>query len=185
LSKEGFTKVQNEIIERAFCRVNLSAYEWRVLWAIIRKSWGWGDKGGYVSLNELSSRTALHKRHVARTVRSLIEKFIVVTRNGKQHTYYEINMDYHTWRGTWSRERKSPLFPDSRGVPESAPACETSTGTGRVPESAPAVVPESAPLSFPYKETLKEPLKETKMMNDEEVKEAFRKVYRVLDGEQE
>jgi|Deesub1362A_J573_1020465.scaffolds.fasta_scaffold00268_2 phage replication O-like protein O len=95
--KNGHARIANELIN-VFCKINLQSYEWRILWAIIRMSWSWGQKGCYSSYRELASKTGIDLRHTARAVQSLIDKFIVITRAGRKKTYFELNTDYETWR---------------------------------------------------------------------------------------
>lgn len=95
--KDGFARVPNELIS-VLCKVNLSAWEWRILWAVIRFSWSWGRLGCYTSYRELASKTRLDLRGLSKTLRGLVAKQILITRNGSKKTWVEINTDYELWR---------------------------------------------------------------------------------------
>jgi|Deesub1362A_J573_1020465.scaffolds.fasta_scaffold01366_2 phage replication O-like protein O len=94
----GYTKLPNLLIERVFCKVTFPAYEMRVLFALMRMSWGWNKAWCYSSYREIAEKTGLDYRHVRRTVQSLVEKCIVVTYPGRNKTRFEINPDYMTWK---------------------------------------------------------------------------------------
>ncbi len=101
----------NELIA-IFAKVRIPGREWQVLWAVIRGSWSWNRPGCYISNRELAEKTGLHFRHVAQALKSLTEKQIVLTRNGRQKTWVEINLDYMTW----NVPEKPSLFSQPKGV---------------------------------------------------------------------
>jgi phage replication O-like protein O len=95
----GHARIANELIRSALSKINLSPYEWRILWTVIGLSWSWqGRKGAYTSMRELSAKTGLDLRHTHRAVKGLTEKFILITRSGTKKTWVEINTDYDTWK---------------------------------------------------------------------------------------
>ena len=53
---DGYTKVANELLE-AIMRINLSSYEFRVIMAIMRKTYGYSKKHDYISLSQLEEIT--------------------------------------------------------------------------------------------------------------------------------
>ena len=75
-AEDGFIRIASEIVD-ALCKVNLSAYESRVLWFILRKTYGWQKKTDWISLSQFSKGTGLDKRHVHRTLKRLQEREIV------------------------------------------------------------------------------------------------------------
>lgn len=111
--RDGYTRIHNELIDRVFMRVNFSSYEWRVLWSIIRMSWGWNRPGCYTSYRELAESTGIDIRHVARTIKKLEKKLIIAARPGKKKTHLQLNTDYMTWR----IPEKETLFTSGTSTP--------------------------------------------------------------------
>ncbi len=91
--EDGYTKLANEIME-ALMRTNLPAYQGRVLWAILRKTYGFQKKEDWISNSQLVEMTGLRKQHVSRTMKELLERHIV-TRSGYKVGF---NKDYTQWR---------------------------------------------------------------------------------------
>lgn len=91
--ENGFLRIANEIAE-ALMRTNLSGYQSRILWAVWRKTYGFGKKDDWMSNSQLSSMTGLRKQHVSRTVKELVDRKIV-TKSGYKISF---NKDYTQWR---------------------------------------------------------------------------------------
>lgn len=86
---DRFTPIHNEVLE-GLCKINLTSYETRVLFAIWRKTYGFRDKknGGrkkkdWISGSQFSQLTLLDRRHVWRALQSL-EKKGVICRDDKK-----------------------------------------------------------------------------------------------------
>jgi phage replication O-like protein O len=67
----------NEIVEKLAC-TRLLCYESNLIWAIIRKTYGWGKKSDRISGSQLSELTGILSQHCFRTLKSLIRKRIIV-----------------------------------------------------------------------------------------------------------
>lgn len=74
--EHGYTKIANEILE-ALARTSISTYQSRVLWAIFRKTYGFGKKVDKISLSQLSEMTGIQKAHVGQARRELIARKIL------------------------------------------------------------------------------------------------------------
>jgi phage replication O-like protein O len=85
-------------IWEALCRANLSGIEYRILLAIIRKTWGWGKKQAEISRTELSKLTGIkHLPDITRATKSLKDKgFINTTANWGKRSTYEV-LDHTNW----------------------------------------------------------------------------------------
>ncbi|MHC4623379.1 MAG: replication protein [Planctomycetota bacterium] len=81
-AENGHVKIANEIVQQ-LARVNLPAYEWRVLWAVLRKTWGWRKKADAVPLSQIVQMTGLRQPHVSRAKASLLKKQILFEQAGK------------------------------------------------------------------------------------------------------
>ena len=92
--EDGFTMVANEIIEE-LARINLCAYESRVLWFIIRKTYGWHKKNDWIALSQIVDSTGILKPNVSRTLKSLKARNII-TRDKNRRV--GLQKDYEKWR---------------------------------------------------------------------------------------
>lgn len=89
--ENGHIKIANEIVE-ALCQINLNPYESRVLWCIVRKTYGWNKKKDKIPVSQIVKETGLRKQHVSRALKSLIDRQIV-TRTSDKQTCLQKNYD--------------------------------------------------------------------------------------------
>jgi len=124
--ENGHTKIANELVE-ALCKINLSPYESRVLWAIIRKTYGWGKKMDKIAQSQIVEMTGIPKGHISRAMKSLTLRAIVTSSGNKR---IGVNKNYEQWL---------PVAVTSEKV-EKLPAEEpkvTSTGIKKLPAEEP------------------------------------------------
>lgn len=91
--ENGYTKIANEILE-ALCNVNLSPYESRLLWCIIRKTYGFNKKEDWIANSQLIEATGLLKGSVSKAKAKLIQRKIV-TQTGNKISFNKL---YKQWR---------------------------------------------------------------------------------------
>ena len=97
-SENGHIDIANEIAE-ALMKVNLSAYESRVLWFIFRKTYGWKKKTDWLSLSQFSKCIGLDRRLIHRAIKSLSsKKMIVINRDDKNRISYGFQKNYDRWQ---------------------------------------------------------------------------------------
>ncbi len=85
------------VLADAFSKLQLGGYEWRTLWAIIRKTFGWKKLEDRISITQLEGMTGLSRRHQHRALMALIDKNIV-TKNGNKKIFYSVQMDFDRWK---------------------------------------------------------------------------------------
>ena len=95
--EDGHTDIANELLE-AFARVNLSPYEWRIVFSVLRKTSGWHRKADHMALSQISDMTGLLKPHVCRAKQRLLKKRILIEQDGK----LGLQKDYEQWVVTYS-----------------------------------------------------------------------------------
>jgi phage replication O-like protein O len=113
--ENGHTDIANELAE-AFARLQLSGNQWRVLWVVIRKTYGWKKKEDRISLTQFEESTGLMRRHVHRALEELAERGIVtkngynsVTKIGNRYAItYGLQKDYSLWKQAEKREQSVP-----------------------------------------------------------------------------
>ena len=60
-AENGDTAKANEIVEHLWM-MNLSSYEWRVLWYPFRKTYGWNKKTDRIALSQFSKDIGIDRR---------------------------------------------------------------------------------------------------------------------------
>jgi len=94
---DGYTPIANEIVE-ALMKINLSAYESRVLWFLFRKTYGWNKKTDRISLSQFSQYIGLDRRLIHRAITSLSSKqMIVIYKDDTFNVSYGFQKDYDKW----------------------------------------------------------------------------------------
>lgn len=105
--ENGHIDIANEIAEQ-FCRYRISGEEWMVLWAIIRKTYGWKKKEDRIALSQFAVMTGLKKPHIVRALRKLQSKRIIVIKNDTTDiNSYRFNKDFDKWE---SLSKKIPSY---------------------------------------------------------------------------
>lgn len=95
--EDGHLKIAHEIAE-AFSKTKISGNDWRVLWVIIRKTYGWHKKMDCISTTQFQKETGLKRWHVSRALNNLTERCII-TKNGDSFiTSYGLQKDYTQWK---------------------------------------------------------------------------------------
>ena len=103
--EDGFIRIAKELAKQ-FAKLNLSAYEWRFIWALWIKTWAWHKKADKVPLSQIAELTGIHKAHISRTKRMLILRNVIieelpnrvtgVTQRG--NSFLKFNKNYDEWK---------------------------------------------------------------------------------------
>ena len=129
--ENGYTAIANEILE-AFARTpNLGLANGQVLWAIIRKTYGWNKKEDAISISQIMRITGLSKRWVIYTVQKLESRNILIIKRERRGMLHETNVirfnkNYDSWvvhdsvssiekKRIYDRLRSARLRKDVRG----------------------------------------------------------------------
>ena len=95
--EEGYTRIANEIMD-ALCRCHPGGSEGQVLWAIIRKTYGWNKQADKISISQLCDMTDLARRTVIYTLQNLEAKnMITIKRRENETNIIAFNKDYDKW----------------------------------------------------------------------------------------
>lgn len=184
--EDGHTRIANELLE-AMCCAGLSARQWAIVMAVVRKTYGYGKKADDISLGQLSAMTGIAKPHASRAVNDLIAAGVLRRSAGTFGNSLSLNKRYKQWSLGTAREvtdSVTPELPKERlGLPKKQPlegVTETATVvadsvtvpgvtdlvTGvtdsvRVTES----VMQGLPIRQPQKETLQKKEKNKKPLS--------------------
>ncbi|MBI4528142.1 MAG: replication protein [Deltaproteobacteria bacterium] len=105
--ENGFFRIANELAE-ALARVNLSPYESRILWFVIRRTYGFNKKMDRISLSQFVGGTGIRQQNIARTLKALLGRQILnVKRESPSRVFYGLQKDYGKWLQPLSLERHS------------------------------------------------------------------------------
>ena len=92
--KNGYTRISNEILEK-LSYTHLSPNQSKVIWFVIRKTYGWQKKKDFISLNQFVEGTKLRKSHICRALSELVKRKIVIKTDNKM---YGFQADWEQWR---------------------------------------------------------------------------------------
>ncbi|MHA1280852.1 MAG: replication protein [Candidatus Helarchaeota archaeon] len=103
--ENGYFRIALELAKQ-FAKLNLSAYEWRFVWALWIKTWAWRKKADKVSLNQIVELTGICKSHVSRAKKMLLLRKIIIEElpNGvtgvtqRGNTLLKFNKNYDEWK---------------------------------------------------------------------------------------
>jgi phage replication O-like protein O len=116
--EDRYIKLANELAE-AMMRARLTARQWPVVMAIIRKTYGFNKKVDDIGLSQLAEMTGIAKSHVSVAVRELEARWIIVRRAGTFGHVLGINKDHTKWRGVTKPVTPSAPEKHDVGVTES------------------------------------------------------------------
>lgn len=161
----GYIRIANELAE-ALARLNLSAYESRILWCIFRKTYGWNKKSDVISYSQFEDTTGMDRRHIGRAIRSLAERKIIwLIHKGAATVEYGIQKNYMLWEGLLPKEAtdKAEVLPIQAMLePEPLPKEAIATKKEVLPKEAMEVLPKEATEVLPKEATTKDNIKTIK-----------------------
>ena len=97
--ENGYTSIANELME-AFIKTPLSGQEFRLLFFVIRKTYGFHKKEDYISLTQIAKGIGISKQRAHQIMSSLVRKKVITVKeniNGKTKKYC-FNKNYEEWR---------------------------------------------------------------------------------------
>jgi len=95
--EDGYTTIANEIIDN-LQSLYLSPNEWKILWTVVRKTYGWKKKEDRISISQFQTATRLSRPNAHRAIRSLVAKSILVAKQSTAGTIYSFNKRYSDWK---------------------------------------------------------------------------------------
>ena len=78
----NFTQVPNDILE-ALARTHLSPNESKVVFLVIRKTYGWRKRTDWIALSQIAKYTGITRSNVCRYIKSLVQRNILVRLDNK------------------------------------------------------------------------------------------------------
>jgi len=106
--ENGHFHIANELVE-ALVRTPLNGSQSRIVWAVIRETYGWNRKLARLSMRRIAAMTGIDRRNVRREVSTLVNAGVIVRRgqNG-EGPQLGIAKDYESWKLDRGRGASSP-----------------------------------------------------------------------------
>jgi phage replication O-like protein O len=134
----------------ALISAKLTARQWAVFMAVVRKTYGFNKKADDIGLSQLASMTGIAKAHVSVAVRELAARRILTREMGTYGHRLGINKKHKSWIGvTESVTHDAPEVPQADGGEQDAPEVTESVTSETLGKgsriSNPAVTEEVTP----------------------------------------
>lgn len=94
--QDGYFKIDNAIAE-GLARVNLSEYESRALWVILRKTLGWRKESDIISVTQFERATGVNRGNLHPALQRLASKKIIVISKLRRKCSYKFNQNADEW----------------------------------------------------------------------------------------
>lgn len=178
-AEDGHCDIANEIVE-ALYKVNLSAYESRLLWFIFRKTYGWHKKSDRISYSQFGE-TGLKWSHIARTLKRLKSRNMITITGTRYKLEYAFQKDWELWKSLEASELPKEVISE---LPNQA--SELPIQASELPKEVVKSLPKEV-VTKEKKETIQKKLYKRKepAVSFEEYKETLRQRYAELDFDNE
>jgi phage replication O-like protein O len=130
--EDGNRQINTEILLQII-KLELTAAEMKIIFAIIHKTWGFNKKSDTISVSQLMEITGLVKRTVNYCLKDLKSSKIIHfqpskrVHRGSPLNEYLFNKHYDTWKLNRISRNKKGALPCKKRVNGDAPTIETST----------------------------------------------------------
>lgn len=107
--ENGFTSIADELLD-AIIAFPFSKREYKVVFSVIRKTYGFGKKTDDLTVTQIAKLTGLSRPHTSATIRDLSHKNVLLKRDGKHGYVLGIAKNYRRWKRNIapSRNRTCP-----------------------------------------------------------------------------
>lgn len=113
--ENGHIDIANELVE-VLMKVNLYPYQYRVLWVIWRKTYGWHKESDFISLTQFERLCRLDRRNLYRTIKELEGMNMIIVTRVRGKNLYRFNMNYDQWNIKCSVKKDAGVNSDCREV---------------------------------------------------------------------
>lgn len=142
--EDGYTSISNELLE-ALLKINLSMYEYKVLLAIMRKTYGWSKKSDVISHSQLTELTNISQPHINRTLKYLTDRNIIKSSKlSNIKVEYTMQKDYTLWDIILPNEAIPEQAKPVEVLPPQVLPTEAIKPLRVLPEQATGVLPDEA-----------------------------------------
>lgn len=117
--EDGHTRIANELLD-AIVRFDFSKRQYKVVFFVIRKTYGWNKKEDVMSLSQIVDGTGLQRNHSCETVNELSVMKVLLKQEHRNGQLIKLNKNYGEWR----------LFPKQEHVPKTGTDCSQNRTEG-------------------------------------------------------
>lgn len=143
--EDGYTRIANELLESLLLE-KLSKRQLLIVFAVIRKTYGYGKKTDDMTIHQLAKLTGLREEHASRTVSELVDKNILLKRQGQYGYIIGLSKDSRNWK----------RLPKRQGMPkrqmQPAKTAELICQNGIHKRNSQKKTPKETPLKSPHGE---------------------------------
>lgn len=97
--EQGYTRIANELYD-AILKTDFTLRELKILMTIIRKTYGFNKLADVISLSQIEQMTTIKKQNNHASVRSLIDRNIIISSGSHNKRTLGINKHYLDWEGS-------------------------------------------------------------------------------------
>jgi len=118
--KNGYFSLANELAEQ-FALKNIPGNEMRILWVVLRKTWGWKKDWDQIAFSQFKEATGMKNGNVSRALKAVVAKRLLIeSQNG-----YKLNQNHEEWL-------IAKRLPGSQKAPKSSQKASKSVAKRRV-----------------------------------------------------
>lgn len=92
----GHIDIANEIGDH-FCGLCLESNDWKVLWVVLRKTYGWRKKTDRISITQFQKMTRIDRHGVTRSLKRLVARSLLAVASTPLGNEYSFNKDWEKW----------------------------------------------------------------------------------------
>lgn len=118
-TENGFTRLADELLD-ALIRYPFTKRQYKVLLAVIRKTYGFQKREDDITAPQLAAITGLDRANVIRAINELVALNVIYKRAGQYGQMLKINKDYETW-AVPKQHRCQISTPSAKTAPEAVP----------------------------------------------------------------
>ncbi len=100
--KSEYTKYPNKVLE-GLCKQSFGANQSKVFAYMVRNTWGWGKRCGFIRVTRCAKELGIPKSRVSEALSSLVKRGIVTVNRNKT---YAIQTDTSLWRDRPKKKKK-------------------------------------------------------------------------------
>lgn len=135
--ENGFTRIANELLDKII-EAGFSKRQSSILWAVIRKTYGYNKKTDDMTISQLATKTGMHRTHASRAFHELVDAGVLTCEKGRYGYVTGLNKAVAEWRVADSVRTKtatpSTVPKQLQGAYQNSYTDRTKTATDPVPK---------------------------------------------------
>jgi phage replication O-like protein O len=153
--ENGYTRIAHEILE-ALARQTFPAEVTRIIYVVLRKTYGFGKKIDKISLSQFCKLTGMKKPNVVRALKKAVAMQIIIRRDNGNSATYQFNKKHWEWKSlsdgiTLSEEITSVIPRDNKSLSHGIPTKEKKETITKEMSGKPDPAPKN---SIPFDEII-------------------------------